>query len=65
MGFLTSTLPALRRFIIHSEWKAGMSVRRLAQIIIPPRNTDDYVKPTLIPYKCTEAIGRVYTPCGE
>ena len=36
-GLRTSAYPALRRFIIHSEWKAGMSVRRLAQIIIAGR----------------------------
>ena len=34
-GLRTSTLPARRRFISHSEWKAGMSVRRLAQMIMP------------------------------
>ncbi len=33
-GFLTKQYPALRRSIIHSEWNAGMSVRRLAQMII-------------------------------
>ncbi len=32
-GFLTRASPARRRFISHPEWKAGMSVRRLAQMI--------------------------------
>lgn len=34
-GFRTRQYPARRRFIIHSEWNAGMSVRRLAQMIMP------------------------------
>ena len=36
-GLRTRAYPALSLFIIHSEWKAGMSVRRLADMIICPR----------------------------
>ena len=33
-GLRTRQWPSLRRAIIQREWNAGMSVRRLAQIII-------------------------------
>ena len=37
-GFRTRQEPSLRRAIIHRGWKAGMSVRRLAQMIIGTRS---------------------------